>query len=614
MTAGGMMAPLVPPGSPSRSSQPARLVIRRSGRFRALSRKLPTVKLPASPGSDHGRNQVRVGNDEPGSTPGATAEAPEPATGPLDRVRTVPRGWAAAELLAVLLLGLLVLVVHDVGYLLRHPFWTDESWVAVTTRFPLSQLPATTSSTPIGWSALLRVVTVGRAQTGRLLPLGFAGASVMIAYWLARRIGWPGRGAAVTAGLLAGIGVLLAPAMLVRNDLKQYTADACLALLTLALTSELEREWSRWRLAGLSVAVWGGMLLSHTAAFVGVAAFGAVCVVQLARRAWRRLAEAVVAGAGTAILMLGVYEAFDARAVVPGLTAYWAGYYLPVTHGLQASTTFVISRFSAVHAFFGLGPVWLGVPLFIAGLVTIFRLGRPATAIAVAVLWPEMLALSALKKYPFLDERTSTFLFAITVVVAAIGVAGLGSLVRPWLKGGVAAIVAVAAAVAFTVAAQPYVRSHSIPHEDVRDQARYVAAHAAPGDVILVNLSSNWGFAYYWPLGAPGRRADPAVLQGYEAYFPGQPRIIVARDRDPAGVSAALTLALARARQHACSRIWLVRSHLSGAERAAWTAALRQQGLVSTRARAPGLLVLRPGRGSAGGSARCPGGGAAPGR
>ena len=517
--------------------------------------------------------------------------------------------WRSAELLAVLVLGLLVLVVHDVGYLLRHPFWTDESWVAVSTRFPVSQLPATTSSTPIGWSALLRVVTVGRTQTGRLLPLGFAGASVMIAYWFARQIGWPGRPAAVTAGLLAGIGVLLAPAMLVRNDLKQYTADACMALLTLALTSQLERKWSRWRLAGLSVSVWGGMLLSHTVAFVGIAAFGAVCAVQLARRAWRRLAEAVVAGAGTAVLMLGVYEGFDARAVVPGLTAYWADYYLPATHGLRASTTFVISRFSSVHAFFGLGPVWLGVPLFIAGLVTIFRLGRPATAIAVTALWPEMLVLSALKKYPFLDERTSTFLFAITVVVAAIGVAGLASLVRPRLKGAVAALVAATAAVAFTVAAQPYVRSHSIPHDSVRDEAHYVAVHAASGDVILVNLSSNWGFAYYWPVGAPARRADPVVLQGYEAYFPGQPRIIVARDRNPAGVNTALTLALARARQHPCSRIWLVRSHLSGAERAAWTAALRQHGLVSTRGGADGLRVVQPGRGSAGGPARCPGGG-----
>ena len=516
--------------------------------------------------------------------------------------------WLSAESLAVLLLGLLVLAVHDVGYLLRMPFWSDEAWVAVTTRFPLSQLPPTTSSTPIGWSALVRVVTVTGTQTARLLPLGFAGAAVIIAYWFARRIGWRWRAASVGAGLLAAIGVLLTPAMLARNDLKQYTADACMALLTLALTSQLEREWSRWRLAALSVSVWGGMLLSHTVAFVGLAAFGAVCAVQLARRAWRRLAEAAVTGAGTAVLMLGVYEAFDARAVVPGLTAYWADYYLPATHGLRASSTFVISHANAVHAHFGLGPAWLGIPLFIAGLVTIFRLGRPATAIAVTALWPEMLALSALKKYPFLDVRTSTFLFAITVVVAAIGVAGLGSLVRPWLKGGVAAVLVAAAAVAFTIGAQPYVRSHTIVNEDVRDQARYVAAHAAPGDAIVVNLSSNWGFAYYWPHGTPARRPDPAVLQGYEAYFPGQPRIIVARSRDPADVSAALSLALARARQHACGRIWLVRTHLVAAERAAWTAALRQRGLVTRRAGAHRLRVVQPGRGSAGGAARCPGG------
>ena len=411
----------------------------------------------------------------------------------------VTRRWCSAESLAVLVLGLLVLAVHDVGYLLRQPFWTDEAWVAVTARFPLSQLPATTSSTPIGWSALMRVVTVSGTQTARLLPLGFAGAAVIIAYWFARRLGWPWRAASVTAGLLAGIGVLLAPAMLVRNDLKQYTADACMALLTLALTSQLEREWSRWRLAGLSVSVWGGMLLSHTVAFVGLAAFGAVCAVQLARRAWRRLAEAVVTGTVTAVLMLGVYEGFDARAVVPGLTAYWADYYLPVSQGLGASSTFVISRVNAVHAHAGLGPAWLGIALFIAGLVTIFRLGRPATAIAVTALWPEMLVLSALKKYPFLDVRTSTFLFAITVVVAAIGIAGLGLLVRPWLRGGVAAMLAAAAAVAFIIGAQPYVRIHSIVREDVRDQARYIAAHAAPGDVILVNLTSNWGFAYYWP-------------------------------------------------------------------------------------------------------------------
>jgi hypothetical protein len=521
------------------------------------------------------------------------AQSSAAAAGLRARVRQAVRWQRTVEYLAVLLLGLLVLVVHDVGYLLRQPFWNDEAWVAVTTRFPLSQLPATTSSTPIGWSVLLRLFTVRGEQTSRLLPLAFAGAAVVIAYWFGRALGWPRREVSVAAGLLAGIAVLLVPAMLVRDDLKQYTADACMALLVLALTSRLERGWSRPGLVALSAAVWGGMLFSDASAFTGVAAFGAVCVIQLAQRAWRRLAEVAAVGAATAVLMLGVYEGFDARASVPGLTAYWSNFYLPVGKGLHADLRFVHTHVSAVIAYFGLGPVWLALPLVLAGLVTIFRLGRPATALAAAVLWPEMLVVSAAKKYPFLDLRTSTFLIAVTVAVAAIGVAGVCSLLRPWFRGTLAAGLAALAVAGFVIGAHPYVRSHNIPHEDVRDQARYVASHAARGDVIVVNLNSNWGFAYYWPTGVPGRRADPAVLQGYEAYFPDQPDIVVARTRDSAGVDAALSQAVAR--QHTCGRIWLVRTHVTAAEELAWITALRQQKLTATPVGHDGLSVINTG-------------------
>ena len=503
----------------------------------------------------------------------------------------------------MLLPGFLVLAVHDVGYMLTQPFWVDEAWVAVSTRFPLSQLPATTSSTPIGWSFLLRLVTVGGEETSRLLPLAFAGAAVVIGYWFARRLGWQQSDASVVAGLMAAAAVLLVPAMLVRDDLKQYTADACMALVILALTSRLERDWSRPALIALSVGAWGGMLISHTAAFVGAAAFVAVCLVQIARRAWRRLAESVVVGAATALLMLGVYEAFDARAVVPGLTGYWSSFYLPISRGLTADVRFVTAHFHEVASYFGLGPWWVGVPLVVAGIITIFRLGRPATAIAAALLWPEMLVLSGLNKYPFLDLRTSTFLFAVAAVLAAVGVVGICTLVRsllrplarPWLSTALAAGLAVVALAAFTGQAQPYVRSHQIPAEDVRGQARYVASHAASDDVILVNLSSNWGFAYYWPVGQPSRRPDTAVLQGYEAYFPGQPRIIVAHNRTQAAVDAALSQAVAMARQHGCVRIWLVRTHVIAAEKRAWALALSQHRLVATPVGHGGLSVIQSG-------------------
>ena len=541
---------------------------------------------------------MRVNDDASASAPGSTG-AISPGSGPAaggpgDRLRAALRRRMTAEHLLAGLLGLLVLAVHDVGYLLAQPFWTDETWVAATTRFPLSQLPATTSSTPIGWSLLLRLVTIPAEQTGRLLPLAFAGAAAIVAYWFARGLGWGLRLTSVAAGLLAGLAMLLVPAMLRRDDLKQYTADACMAMVVLVLTSRLERDWSRRGLAGLSVAVWGGMLLSHTVAFIGAAALGAVCVVALAQRAWRRFAEAAVTAVVTAVGMLGVYEGFDARAVLPGLTfsPHFRHHYLPLSSGVHASFQFVIDHFTWMRGNFGLGPWWVAVPLFLAGLVTIFRLGRPATALALAVLWPEMIILSALHKYPFLDERTSTFLFAVTAVVAAIGVAGVCSLLRPWLKGTIAAGLAAVALAAFALQVKPYVHSHRIPVEDVRDQTRYVAAHAGPADVILVNLDSNWGFAYYWPAGQPARRADQSVIQEYEAYFPAQPRIVVAANRNSAGVSAAVSQAMAQQRRGTCARIWLVRTHVSADEQAAWQAALHHHGLAARTVGQHGLSVV----------------------
>jgi hypothetical protein len=505
-----------------------------------------------------------------------------------------------AEHLLALVLGLGVLTVHDVGYMLHQPFWNDESWVAVTTRFPLSQLPMTTSSTPIGWSLLLRLFGASASQTSRLLPLAFAGGAVVAGYWLARGLGWRGRVDAVLAGALAGIAVLLVPAMLHRDDLKQYTADACIALLLLALTSRLERDWSRWRLAGLSVAVWGGLLLSDVTAFVGVSAFLAVCLVQLARRAWRQLAEAAVAGAGTAVLMLAVYEAFFARAASAlGTSSLWHGYYLPARQGLGASLAWVITTLSALRGAFGLGPFWLALPLIIAGLVTIGRLGRPATALAIAALLPEMIAVSALKLYPFGEMRTSTWLIVITVVVAAIGIGGICAILRQLLEGGAGAallvgLVTVAAISGFAWGARPYVRSHPIPTEDVRDQASFVAAHAARDDVVLVSLNSNFSFAYYWRRGLPARRSTDAVRQGYLAYFPGQ-RIVVAPGRNLAGVSTALREAMALVAPGSCDSVWLVRSHVSALEKAAWKAALAAVHLKPVTIGRSGLSVVHPG-------------------
>jgi hypothetical protein len=494
-----------------------------------------------------------------------------------------------AEHGGAVLLGALVLAVHNVGYLLSVPFWNDEAWVAVTTRYPLSQLRTVTSSTPVGWSFLLRLVTFGRGQSGRLLPLAFAAAAVVTAYWLARGLDWRRRELALTAAVLAACAALMVPAMLVRDDLKQYTADAFVALLILAGTARLERAWSRRALALLSAFIVLGLFISDAAAFVGAAALCGLVVAQAVRRAWVRLGEVVLTTAVTAGLGIGVYLAFDARAVTAGLAAYWRPHFLPAAAGFGAASHFVATKLGHVDKYFALRPWWLAIALVVAGIATVARLGRPGTAIAVAALWPEMLVLSRLQRYPFGDLRTSTFLIVVTVVTAAIGVIGLSAAVcrrlprRRLISAAVATVIPAVALAGFCLAARPYVRSELIPDEHVRQQVDYVAAHAAPGDRIVVSASGDWGFAYYWPVGRPGRRPDPNNLQGYQPDFPDQPRIIVAASRSAAAITAALTQAVDQTKRSACARIWLVRSHIVPRERSAWVTVLADLGLRPVR-------------------------------
>lgn len=540
------------------------------------------------PGHDAGAVAAE-GTRSAGEQAGAIAGRPAPAAGALARY------LAFLECVLAVVLGLLVLAVHDVRYILRHSYWVDEAWVAASTRYPLSAIRETTSSTPIGFTFLVRLVTDPGTQSARLLPLAFAGAAVVVAYWFGRGLGWQQKWAAVTAAFLAAVGVLLVPGMLVRDDLKQYTAEAFTALLTLALLSRLERDWSwRW-LAALSVSAWGGMFLSDAILFVGSAAFAAVCVVQLLNRGWRRFWQAAGFGAATAVLMLVVYKVFDEAAQHQlNSSSYWAGYYLPLKRGLHASVHFLATVFDGVRVYFGLGPAWLVFLLLIAGLVTIAWQRRPATALAIAAVWVENLAASGLQKYPFLNLRTSTFLFAMTAAVAAVGVVGICLALRPWLRAGVA-VLAAAALAGFVWGAMPYVRSHTIPTEDIRQQTEYVERHAAPDDVIAVNLNSNWGFAYYWRDGTPARRPDSAVEQDYVAYFPDQPRILIAQQRTLQGVENLLSAALSAARQRGCARIWLVRTHVIASEQAAWTQALSRAKLRPVYVGRDGLSYVQPG-------------------
>ena len=515
------------------------------------------------------------------------------------------RGDRRLPLVDVLLAGLLTaltFVVHDVGYLLRLPFWTDEAWVAISTRLPLHLLVRVTGSTPVGWSVLLRFAVFGGQQGLRLVPLAFAALTVTAAYGCARTLPWPSVAIARLAAVLAALSALLVPSALARDDLKQYTADAFVTILVLWATARVEAAGSRGRVVGLGVLVVVAFFFSAVAAFVGAAVFAALVAVAAGRAQWRRAAEIAVVGGGTGVLLAAVFVLVYRPGVPPGLHTYWSAYYVPVDRGWGASWTFLAGGFRALAGYLGMGPPVLALVLVVSGIATAVALGRTALALAVPVLLVEMVLLSATGQYPLFDLRTSHFLTTALAVTAALGVAGACAMLSRWHPAASIGLAAVVSTL-FVLHVRDGIRAEVIDQpstsvEDVRTPTDYIAAHLAPGDLVLVNMHSNWGFAYYWPIGSPAIQPVTSNLQRFITVFPDQPNIFVATDRTQQAVTDVVDrVAAAAALRGAHARIWFVHQHYSLDESRYYAAAFAAHGLRSTTVQGGALDLLTPSAG-----------------
>ena len=478
------------------------------------------------------------------------------------------------------LLTLATLVVHDVGYMFSAPFWNDEAWVAISTALPLHQIASVSASTPVGWSLLLRLVFAGGEERLRLIPLLFSAATVAAAYLFVRSLPWPRLAVARMTAVLAGLAALLTPSALARDDLKQYTADAFVALVVWWLVGRVETDGSRRRLITLGVVAVVGFLFSAVGVFLGAAAFGILLIVALVRRRWADLRSIAVVGAASGVLLGLVFLLLYRPGIPPGLNNYWAGFYLPISNGWGASWSYLTLHAELMAGYLGAGPLWIALVLVLAGVITLFRLRRPAVAGLVPALLAEMILLGAIKQYPLFDMRTSHFLTVVLAVTAAIGVGGICTLLsRVHLSA--AAVAAVLAAVLFVTGSgvRAGIRSHPIPDEDPRSPTRYIAAHRGPDDIVVISMLSSWGFAYYWTT-APGGGGSPATehvtanLQQFVTVFPDEPHILVATDRTPAAVDSVMTLAAAAAaRIGPNARIWVMHVHVIPTERTAYDVA-----------------------------------------
>lgn len=483
------------------------------------------------------------------------------------------------EIVGIGILAALPILLLSPTYMLGHPYWLDESWVAITERAPLSQLLMAAASTPIGWIGLMFLMPGGGEQHQRLLPLAFAVGTVIFAYLFARDLRWPTPGYGRIAGTVTALLVAIAPIALLRQDLKQYTADAFVTLLVLWLVVRLEATWSGrrlWTLVAVSVA---GSFVSYASMFVTAAAFGALVIAAALQRRRRRLIDTAIALAATASGLIVVALVFVLPGVSDALAVYWKGSYLSLGDGLWALIGEIWDRFDALAPLLGFKWAWLAALLGVTGIVAIARLGRMAAALVLPLLYIEMVALGILDKYPFLDQRTSHFLLLLTVVFAAVGVSGVAAALHcRWRMVGSFALIGMVAFVFY--AASPYMGTESIPNEDARSQVRHIEKEFQPGDTILVSSPGRWAFAYYWAGDDPSFAADARSANGYSIDYDDD-HIAIAPGRTPPEVVDGLDEAIANASgPNGSGRIWLVRSHMVDPEPDAWRSALDRDDLV----------------------------------
>jgi hypothetical protein len=480
---------------------------------------------------------------------------PDPAPVPAG---SRPGRWEALPALA---LAGLTFLVHDVGHLLAAPYWLDEAWVADSTRAPLPDLPHLTGPTPIGFAALLRLSVLGGEQRARLVPLvGFA-VAVLLAYALGRRGPLP----RPVGGTLAAVAVLLAPHVLVRNDLKQYAADAVAVLALLLLAARAEERPGRGRLLAVALAVPGLMLFSHPALFAGVAVLSGLFLAAAVRRDRRRLADVTVAGVAAAVGMALVYAVFDRPHVTTGLRDFWAAYYLPTDHGVDGMWRYVSGQWHLLRPWTNLGPGWLAALLAVAGCVTLARAGQLAVALAAPVLAAELLVAAAAHRYPLLDQRTSLFFFVGLAVLASVGVAGLAAAAAE-VGRPAAAVVVVAAVLAYAwMPVGRYARAATIPAEDVRAATAFVDDQLRPADALVVESGAQFGYAYYSRTRPGYVRSDAAGTGFTVASSDAAHRVVL--PMDDRGEAALLAgIAHARTLLGPGGRVYLLRGHEAGDE------------------------------------------------
>ena len=420
------------------------------------------------------------------------------------------RRWATAEravALATWVVVALGIAVRVRQWAFGRSFWADEDglWLAMHGRGygALTKPLPSGQAAPIGWlwSEHLVMSVFGETERpARLLPLLFGCGALVLAAVLARRVlGGP---AALATTILVATSPLLA---YYSNEFKQYSADVFWSLALLLIAAVLLDRPLRVRSAALlsafgAVCIW----FSHAAVLTAAGVLGALGLLALLGRQWRRLLLLAAAAVPLVLSLAVEYEVALSKTVDNDtLQGFWQFGFPPEPLRPGSFTAWVLDSgprllsrpFSLEH----------GLLLFVlvAAGALVLAVWRTRLLLVLALPLVVLLAGAVLHVYPAADRLV---LFAVpTVLLVAAAPIALLRRYRSGVVTGVAALLAVAAAVGVGMLATPGVReskvylAHPLLREETGPVVQYIADHRQPGDLVLID-------SYSLPISVYGRR------------------------------------------------------------------------------------------------------------
>jgi hypothetical protein len=292
------------------------------------------------------------------------------------------------------------------------------------------------------------------------------------------------------------------------------------------------------------------------------------------------------------VVSLAIYLTLMRPEMSAKLVAYWDGFYAPTGSGAQAFH-FVYRQLVALAPYAGFRSLTVDAVGVLAGIIALIWLRRVALAAMFPITLAIVIVASAARKYPFGDLRTATFWLVMVPVLMAIAVSAAGRLAAR-IDRRTPLLVGAAGLAIWVPATNAYIRSHTIPNEDVHSQVEYLDSHFRHGDVVLVSYAASYAFAYYYsptPSFPVGNGPN-----GHVVAYPTLPWMVVLPQRQPANLIDGLAEARAKIAAEpagARGRIWIIRSHQTPIEVQTWNRLLAGQPVQVIRVGPDPILLYR---------------------